>query len=229
MAKGLFITATGTDAGKTYIAGCINTALWRRGRRAAYYKAAMSGNPAGPDATPLAGDALAVLSASGSDQNPASTCPYVYGPAYSPHLAGRLERRPVSLDAVLAGYAALAQEWDLITVEGSGGIVCPLNDDGLMLADFAAALDLPSVIVTGSGLGAINGVVLTAEYMRARGLQVKGIIMNNFHACQQPDEDNAAMCSKLSGLPVLACVAPGGALSLDAADGLQGLYAQGAL
>ena len=60
-------------------------------------------------------------------------------------------------------------------------------------------LGLPSVIVADAGLGTINSVVMTAEYMKARSLPVAGLIMNNFHA---------KMCQEMTGLPLLACVAP---------------------
>ncbi|MEI3140705.1 MAG: AAA family ATPase [Lawsonibacter sp.] len=67
-------------------------------------------------------------------------------------------------------------------------------------------LGLASVIVAHAGLGTINSVVLTAEYMRARNLAVKGILFNHFHPGDRMEEDNVAMCQERTGLPVLALV-----------------------
>ena len=83
-----------------------------------------------------------------------------------------------------------------VTVEGSGGIVCPIDFDNskLQLEDVIGELDLSSILIADAGLGTINGVVLTAEYMRARDLELKGIIFNNFHPGNVMEEDNIRMC-----------------------------------
>ena len=98
MSKGLFITGTGTDVGKTFVSGLIVDALRRDGASAAYYKAAMSGNQRRPDGTLIPGDALYVKKVSGLDQPLEEMCPYVYEHAVSPHLAAQLEGGPVCLD-----------------------------------------------------------------------------------------------------------------------------------
>ena len=105
MSKNLFITGTGTDVGKTYIAGLILKKLRESGVSAAYYKAAMSGNGRREDGSLLPGDALHVKEASGIRQLPEEMCPYVYEHAVSPHLASRLEGNPVRLERVLEGPA----------------------------------------------------------------------------------------------------------------------------
>lgn len=226
MAKGLFITGTGTDVGKTYVTGLIVKKLLESGRRAAYYKAAMSGNVRRADGTLIPGDAAWVQRISGSSQPLESMCPYVYENAVSPHLASRMEGNPVQLEVVQAGYAALAADWDTVTVEGSGGILCPLcvDEHHLQLEDVVRALHLPSLLIADAGLGTINSVVLTAEYMRAKALPLKGILFNRFHPGDVMEEDNLRMCEDMTGLPVLACVQDGDHdLAMDA-DTLAALY-----
>ena len=71
------------------------------------------------------------------------------------------------------------------------------------------AFELPSVIVADAGLGTINAVVLTVEYMRAKHLPVRGIIFNHFHPGNVMEEDNLAMCEAMTGIPVIACVKDG--------------------
>ena len=167
MSKGIFLAGTGTDVGKTYMAGLLVKKLHESGRRAGYFKAAMSGNSRRPDGSLIPGDALAVQRVSGIPQSLESMCPYVYETAVSPHLASRLEGNPVRLDVVERAYAAAAQAYDYVTVEGSGGILCPLRHDGerLFLEDVIRALHLPCLLVADAGLGTINSVVLTAFYI----------------------------------------------------------------
>ena len=100
MSKGLFITGTGTDLGKTYIAGLIVKKLADAKQSAAYYKAAMSGNDRRADGSLIPGDALFVQKTAGIFQPLEEMCPYVYEHAYSPHLASRIEGHPVQMDVV---------------------------------------------------------------------------------------------------------------------------------
>jgi dethiobiotin synthetase len=98
-----------------------------------------------------------------------------------------------------------------VVVEGSGGITCPIgyDEERIQLEDIVRQFDLPSVMVADAGLGTINGVVLTYEYMKQKKLPLKGIIFNNFHAGDVMEEDNRHMCEEMTGLPVLACIARG--------------------
>ncbi len=91
------------------------------------------------------------------------------------------------------------------------GILCPICFDGeeIWLEDIIQRFRLPSLIVADAGLGTINSVVLTAEYMRSRGLPVKGIIFNHFHPGSVMEEDNLRMCEYRTGLKVFACVQDG--------------------
>lgn len=228
MAKKLFITGTGTDIGKTYVTGLILKKLQESGRRVAYYKAAMSGNERDADGHLIPGDALHVKTVSGITQPLKTMCPYVYEAAVSPHLASRLEGDPVQMDVVKEGFEKICGAYDYVTVEGSGGIVCPIDFDNskLQLEDVIGGLDLSSILIADAGLGTINGVVLTAEYMRARDLELKGIIFNNFHPGDVMEEDNIRMCEYYTELPTLACVKPGDTALDMSADALTALYSE---
>lgn len=226
MSKNLFITGTGTDVGKTYVTALMVKKLREGGKNPAYYKAAMSGNRRVGDGRLIPGDALQVKTMSGIAQPLEAMCPYVYEAAVSPHLASRMEGNPVELSVVRQAFREVCRRYDYVTVEGSGGILCPLRFDGepLRLDDLVKELGLSSLIVAEAGLGTINSVVLTADYMRARGLPVKGIVLNNFHPGDPMEEDNRFMCEYMTGLKVLACVRQGDTdLSLEA-DALASLY-----
>lgn len=211
MSKALFVTGTGTDTGKTYITGLIVKKLQEARKNPAYYKAAMSGNERRPDGTLIPGDALAVQTMSGIDQSLTSMCPYVYEHAYSPHLASRLEGNPVVMDVVKHGFADVAADYDYVTVEGSGGILCPIcfDEAKIQLEDVVKELRLSSILIADAGLGTINSVVLTAEYMKTHGLPLKGIIFNHYHPGDVMEDDNIFMCEHMTGLPTLAKVQDG--------------------
>ena len=215
----IFIVGTGTDVGKTYVAGLVVKKLKESGRTAGYYKAAMSGNDRGEDGVLLPGDALHVQRISGIPQPLDQMCPYVYEHAVSPHLASRLEGNPVRMDVVEKGFREVCARYDFVTMEGSGGILCPVcfDQEEIWLEDVIRRLGLSCLLVAHAGLGTINSVVLTAEYMRARGIPVKGVIFNCFHKGDIMEEDNVRMCEYRTGLKTLACVEEGAEeLDMDA-------------
>lgn len=226
MSKNLFITGTGTDVGKTYVTGLVIKKLRDSGVNAAYYKAAMSGNERRQDGSLIPGDALAVRDVSGIAQPLEEMCPYIYENAYSPHLAARIEGEQVELSVVEEGFQRVSGAYDYVTVEGSGGILCPIRYDGerILLEDVIKTLRLSCLLVADAGLGTINNVVLTAEYMRARDIPIVGMIFNRFHPGDVMEEDNIRMCEELTGLKTLACVREGDrTLSMDG-EILKSLY-----
>lgn len=211
MSKNIFVTGTGTEIGKTYVAGLLVKKLHEAGEKSAYYKAAMSGNDKDADGNLIPGDAKFVKELGGIDQDLNEMCPYIYERAYSPHLAAQIEGNPVNLDYVVEKLRDLEKKYDYITLEGSGGILCPLrfDDEEIYLEDFVKKAKLSSIIVADAGLGTINNLVLTAYYMKEKGMKVKGIIFSNFIPGDVLQEDNIKMCQHMSGLKVLACVKKG--------------------
>ena len=226
MSKKLFITGTGTDIGKTYVTGLIIKKLIEGGKNAAYYKAAMSGNDRRADGSLIPGDAVWVQKVSGMTQPLEEMCPYIYENAYSPHLASRIEGHPVQMQVVKEGFDTVCQKYDYVTMEGSGGILCPIcfDEAKIQLEDVIKALELSCLIIADAGLGTINNVVLTVEYMRAKKIPIKGIIFNNFHPGDVMEEDNLKMCEYMTGLKVIACVKPNDTELDIALDTLTGLY-----
>lgn len=219
MSKNLFITGTGTDVGKTFVTGLILKKLTEVSTNIAYYKAAMSGNKRDSDNKLIPGDAVSVKLASGISQPISEMCPYIYENAVSPHLASIIEGNPVDLEAVKSGFNNLSSKYDYVTVEGSGGILCPIRFDEqkIMLEDIIQELKLPCLLVADAGLGTINSVVLTVEYMRSKEIPIKGIIFNHFHKGSIMEEDNIKMCKYITEIDVVACVEDGcNNLNIDA-------------
>lgn len=206
MSKGIFITATGTDCGKTYVTGLIVKKLRDCGLNAGYYKAALSGAESTAES-----DAGYVNSFAGIGQDESTLLSYIYKTAVSPHLAAKLEGNPVSMDTVKRDFSAVSEKYEYVTVEGSGGIVCPIRYDEnekIFLSDIIKKLGLECLIVADAGLGTINAVVTTYEYMKNHGLKVNGVILNNWTGGIM-QEDNRKMIEELTGLEVLSAVKPG--------------------
>lgn len=110
MSKNLFITGTGTGIGKTYVTGLIVKKLQDNTVNSAYYKAAMSGNDRRADGVLIPGDALHVKTVSGIKQPLEEMCPYLYETAVSPHLAARIEGRPIEMDHLLRTFDGFAAD-----------------------------------------------------------------------------------------------------------------------
>lgn len=233
--KGYFVTATGTDVGKTFVTALL-VKKWRdSGIDAGYYKAALSGAEL-RDGKWIAGDADYVKRVANLPDTQEELVSYVYKEAVSPHLAARKEGNPVELSKVQKDFDAATKRHDFIFAEGSGGIICPIRfDEGvaahssntpadqnckpdatnvpqkLFLADIMKELNLPLLIVTTAALGSINACVLTVEYARTRGLDVKGIIVNRYGMSGnfQMEDDNIFMMQELTGLPILTKIKEG--------------------
>lgn len=208
MSKKLFVTGTGTDIGKTYVTALLVKKLNESGLNPGYYKAAVSGNLRDEKGELIPGDAKFVKDISGIKQPLEKMCPYIYERAFSPHLASRIEGNDVNKDEVVKGLEENCLEYDYVIMEGSGGIICPIrfNEEKIMLEDFINELSLPCVIVADAGLGTINNVVLTVEYMKMKNINIKGIIFNNYIEGNIMHEDNKYMCEYLTGIKVIATV-----------------------
>ena len=144
----------------------------------------------------------------GITQEDTSLLSYLYQNAVSPHLAAQIEGNPVDPEKIKKDFDKVKSKFDYVTVEGSGGIVCPIRWDKehkILLEDIVKALNLNTLVIADAGLGTINAVVLTIEYIRNHGMGVKGVILNHYVGGIM-QEDNARMIEELTGIPVIAKV-----------------------
>ncbi len=207
MTKGIFITATGTDIGKTYISGLIVKKMRELGFNCGYYKPALSGAEI-VEGKLIPGDCKHVLEEAKIKDNPFDFVSYVFKPAVSPHLAAQIENNPIKLQKILNDFEELKKKFDYIVVEGAGGIICPFNlkEEKLMLPDVIKSLGLDIIIVASGSLGTINSTVLTVEYAKQQGINIKGIILNNFNPNDEMQIDNKLQVENLTGIKVISTV-----------------------
>lgn len=210
--KSIFVTATGTDIGKTYISGLFVKKMRDFGLNCGYYKPALSGAIKQPDGSLLPEDCDFVVKTAGLNiVQPMECVTYCFEEAVSPHLAAERQGVKIKKDVIKSDYDKISKNYDYLVVEGAGGITCPfdLSDEKLLLPDVIKFLDLEILLVADGGLGTINSVLLTVEYAKQQGLNIKGIILNNFDESDFMHVDNKKQIERLTGINVIAEVKKG--------------------
>lgn len=218
--RGLFITGTDTEVGKTYVTALVARSLVAAGHRVGVYKPAASGG-ALVDGRLVSDDALALWQAAGRPRALAEVCPQVFAAPLAPHLAAQAEGKQFDARLLRAGLDAWLADSEVVLVEGAGGLMSPLGDDEYV-ADLAYDFGFPLVIVAPNTLGVINQVLqtaITAEVFR-RGLSVAGIVMNTPRAgTDDPSRaQNVEEIRRRAVPPVLAEVAYRGEQFTPAVD-----------
>lgn len=174
----LFITATGTDIGKTYVAAGLIAALRRRGRRVVALKPVVSGFDVQNFS---ASDPAVLLAACG--QKPeldaiAKISPWRFAAPISPDQAAAQEGRTIDVAAV-SGFCTdvIAAAEDVVIIEGIGGLMVPL-DAKHTIGDLIGAVDIPLLLVAGTYLGSLSHTLTAIEVAEKRGLKIASLVLN---------------------------------------------------
>ena len=175
--RGVFITGTDTEVGKTVVATAMVRSLVEAGHRIAVMKPIAAGADETPNG-PQNADAIALMAAANVPAPYDTVNPYCLKLPASPHLAAEAEGISIKLAPIVRNFGQLTRESDLVVVEAAGGWYAPINSTETM-ADIAVALDLPVVLVVGLRLGCLNHALLTAQAIEARGLTFAGWIANH--------------------------------------------------
>ena len=218
--RGVFITGTDTGVGKTFIGTRLAKLLVERGLRLRPRKPAESGCPR-VDGVLKPQDAVAYHLAVDGAEPLQLICRYRFEAALSPERAARLEGQALRLADLLAACLDGVAADDFLLAEGAGGFCSPIAADGLN-ADLAVALGLPVLLVSIDRLGAIHQVLVTAEAIARRGLELAGVVLNRLTPALDPKLDNAADLRRWLGIEPIT-VAHGAAPDPDAAKAIQAL------
>ncbi|QGZ47805.1 ATP-dependent dethiobiotin synthetase BioD [Streptomyces sp. QHH-9511] len=207
----IVVSGTGTEIGKTIVTAAVAAVATAQGRSVAVLKPAQTGLEPGER-----GDADEVVRLSGAvTSTELGRFPEPLAPATA---ARRARSTPVGPQEVAEAATKLAAEHDLVLVEGAGGLLVRFDDDGGTLADAARLLGAPVLVVTPAGLGTLNATALTAEALRARGIEQLGVVVGSWPV----SPDLAARCNladlpEAAAAPLLGAV-PEGAGTLDPAE-----------
>lgn len=199
---GLFITATGTDIGKTAITTLLVRQLCAAGRPVRALKPLLSGFDAGNAQRSDAGLLLAAAGLEVTTANLDAITPWRFAAPLSPDMAAAREGRAIDFDALVAFCrTALADSAQTVLIEGVGGAMVPLDARHTVL-DWIAALGLPAVVVAGSYLGTISHSLTTIAAMQARGLTVAALILSESLDSPVPPAETAETLARFTDVPI---------------------------
>ena len=206
MSKNIFITATGTDIGKTYISALIVKKMREEGFNCGYYKPVLSG-VIEKDGVLIESDCNYVINTANLKTSANNCVTYWWKEAVSPHLAAERFGENIDIGRIKKDFQKKNEEYDYLLIEGAGGITCPLrlhNGEKYLLKDLIKELNTNIIIVADAGLGTINSTILTVEYAKQNNIEIEGIILNNFISNSFMHQDNLKQVEYLTGIKVLA-------------------------
>jgi dethiobiotin synthetase len=206
MRRGVFVTGTDTGVGKTLFAAALLHRLAGAGIRAAGFKPVSAGCEV-RDGTLVNEDATVLAAASPVSLPLAAVNPVALEPAVAPHLAAAEAGRALSARALASDFERVAAAAEFVVVEGAGGWRVPLGPEET-LADLGRILALPVILVVGLRLGCLNHALLTAEGIRADGLELAGWVANVQDAGMPRLEGNITTLEDRLGCQLLARLPP---------------------
>ena len=183
-APALFVAGTDTGVGKTHVATALCRTLRKQGLRVAVFKPAETGC----EDLSKPPDALALREAADCAEPLELVCPYRLREPLAPAVAARREAVSIDLRVIGRCLAELRSRSDVVVAEGAGGLLVPFAE-GVLTADWLEAADLPVLLVGRLGLGTINHTLLSARYLRNRGIPLLGTILSASEPVAGPAEE----------------------------------------
>ena len=194
----LFISGIDTDIGKTYATGTIAKALMQQGINVITQKLVQTGVTVNPHTgeMDIADDIITHRQLMGIPLQPCdldnTTCPYRHEKPASPHLSAKLANEVLDPEVITNATRRLQSKYDVVLLEGAGGLLVPITEQ-LLTLDYVAAQGYAVILVTSGRLGSINHTLLSLEAIKSRGLNVHSVIYNHIHDnSAQTDEQIAA-------------------------------------
>lgn len=175
MSQAYFISGIDTDAGKSYVTGYLAARMMKDGKKVITQKFIQTGN------TGFSEDIDLHRKLMGTGMLPEdldhTTAPVIFSYPASAQLAARLDGREIDLDAIDSATARLKELYDIVLIEGAGGLMVPVTDDFFTI-DYVSSRRLPLMLVTNGVLGSINHTVLSLEAVKARGIELVALLYN---------------------------------------------------
>jgi dethiobiotin synthetase len=217
MKRAHFITATGTDLGKTWLTAGVAGVCAARGVAVRALKPVMSGFDESQPQTSDAGELLEKLGGSGTATEVARISPWRFAAPLSPDRAAALEGRSIDFAALVDWCRGeIERNPGLLLIEGIGGVMVPL-DARHTVREWLAALGIPVVLVAGTYLGALSHTLTALAALREAGIVPAVVVLNESAGSTASLEDGAASLSPhLGGIPLII-------LRRDDAAGLEAL------
>ena len=170
-----FISGIDTDAGKSYCTAWYACQLNGNKRRVITQKFIQTGNTGHSEDIDLHRRIMGTGYL--PEDHEGLTMPEIFSYPCSPHLAARIDKRAIDFDKIERATKELARRYDVVLVEGAGGLMVPLTDDFLTI-DYVAEKKYPLIFVTSGKLGSINHTLLSLEAIRSRSIALHTVLYN---------------------------------------------------
>jgi dethiobiotin synthetase len=183
MSNSYFLTGIGTDVGKTVVSAILCELL-----QATYWKPIQSGDLQNSDSKKIQewlNNTIEIIPEA-----------HLFSEALSPHVASKIDG--VSINPAMLN---LPKTTGNLIVEGAGGWLVPINEDGITFADLAEQWNIPIILVSRHYLGSINHTLLSIESIRSRNVNIHGVIYVG-----EPLPDTCEIIEKISGVKTLFSV-----------------------
>jgi dethiobiotin synthetase len=203
----IFITATGTDVGKTFVVASLVRHLRQLGHTVEAIKPIVSGYDPAHAAASDPGTLIAALGLPFSPESIERVSPWRFRAPLPPDVAARLEGRRIDVDEVIAYCKTSIERCSgVLLIEGVGGIMVPLDAERTIL-DVMMALRLPLILVTGSYPGTVSHTLTAIDSLFRRDMQVLATIVHETPGCPEPLDEVVASIARFA-VPVIGLPRP---------------------
>lgn len=175
MSQKIFISGIDTDAGKSYATGWIARRMMDEGKSVVTQKFIQTGNVGMSEDIELHRKIMGLDLLKEDHEH--LTAPIIFSYPASAQLAARIDGREIDLSLVDKASEELANRFDVVIIEGAGGLMVPITDNYFTI-DYVASRNIPMMLVTNSRLGSINHTILALEAIKARGIELQAVLYN---------------------------------------------------
>lgn len=185
-----FISGIDTDAGKSYCTAWLAGQLVKDGKRVITQKFIQTGNTGHSEDIDLHRRILGTGYL--PEDKEGLTMPEIFSYPCSPHLASRIDKRPINFEKIENATRELARRYDTVLVEGAGGLMVPLTETYLTI-DYIAEKQYPLIFVTSGKLGSINHTLLSLEAIKHRNIALDTVLYNLYPDVEDKTIQNDTM------------------------------------
>lgn len=171
-----FVTGIGTDVGKSWATGWLARRHLDEGKTVITQKFIQTGNVGSSEDIEVHRKIMGIPMT--EEDTAMLTAPEIFSYPCSPDLASRIDRRRIDFDKIANATEELEKRYDIVIIEGAGGLMVPLEDEYLTI-DYIAGKNIPAIVVTNGQLGSINHTLLTLEAIRERGIKLSEVVYNH--------------------------------------------------
>lgn len=170
-----FVSGIDTDAGKSYATGYLAREWNKNGNRTITQKFIQTGNVGHSEDIDLHRRIMGIPFT--DEDREGLTMPEIFSYPAAPHLAARLDNRPIDFGKIKRATLELSKRYDSVLLEGAGGLMVPLTNE-LLTIDYIAQEKYPLLFVTSGKLGSINHTLLSLEAIQRRGIILDTVLYN---------------------------------------------------